>query len=507
MKKLLSLSATLLFISACGNQSTISDDWEGAAPLTFSGEGRSAFHLSDEDVFDFDSTLSLPHVNPGDQFEITTICKRNLDEDSKKQKLYSKKIYSESMDENQNYISVLDTLPEETIIFPEYFSSCDFQINYTTKIGSTDSNSLKDQRLDLKNHTRGITVSSPRNMNITQKNISALNIDAHSSEFSQVKLFCFSNKLSTHLIENSGLASFRGELLTFPLQVPNFPIEYCALTGKNFEKKKIISNRFRVFNREKIGKIHVEYRNPESLNARKTYHGGQPKLLNIMYLKLENRTSDQQTFEFESGNTASSLYVATSLRMVRNTSSKTAYSFKEFKMNLKTVSAQYFWRIPRIGSFQKLSLNPGESVDLLLMFRSHFSCTSQSQSEHPELGFIIALNKQNPLLQMTYSNSNEFITDNYLKGNIFDLYPNLMFTNNLPAGHSTRISRHTSFQIFFRNQNSYEGSPLELTHTTSWSTFNFLSRQPPNSTSLQAEQIRYRRSYFFKQPEIFCSNK
>lgn len=467
MRTLLLPLLLTLGLSACGKNKSILDDWGGSDDILFLNNEVNS--LSKENTFTLNSKIKVPKIGDGMSYLISATCQRTLSEESTKQLLYTKKTTNLFQLKDPTEISVINALPEEVMIFPEHFTSCDFEILVTNKFGSTDTSRLIDQKISLKNYSRKILVERKNKTLLFQtpsiKEVDDLLITTESGLLSEAKLICFSNKASTSLIYNNGQNSFGGELLTLPIPTKNFPLEYCIVTGFDFSNTAVISNRFKIFNRDRLHKTLVSHK-PRPFHGKNpgriSYSEGAPSRAIILRLVLKNDSPDVQRFSFNEKQSVEKIYAIKGLKLEAYSITARRQKQRNHSLKLQPINTLYSWRENNNRNMTPLILEPGESVFLNLNVEPKFYCVDQFHALNTEIGFIIAPNITSPLLETIQIGLNDFVSEPYITGSLFTLNPNLKMNNNLPASQKTILDRNTEFQILYINSNTVDTDKIKL---------------------------------------------
>ncbi len=489
-------------LTACGSsKNTVKDDWPGIDDSSFRLKNNISSLSNKADTFSFTTEMLLPKMGKDVSYKITSTCTRKYSTDYKgKKSLYTKSIeYPASANENLKPLQVFEHLPEEMIIFPEHFSTCDFTLHAENQHTSDDDAVLRDQEFQNLSDEYQIAILK-KNQEIQKENeiplrseMSNFTLESlNSKRMVDLKTICYSNQINIIKTEDISYSKISAELILLAAETKNFPLEFCRVQATSSETNKVIfSPVFKVINRTSqitlstydSGRIA-----PASKQTGIEYHKSNfIKVPTLIRIDFENNSNtDKLNVKIHAEDSMETIHVITGLKETSNVKIGDNRT-KTYTPNLTSVESYAAWTVPGTGNTSStLNLAPGETKILDLKAFPSFDCLSDIE----ELGFIIAPEQNNPLFTYSLINHNDFVSEAFYTGSVlFDTDANdstgsNIEINNLPAELEEHIPSNSAFTLYFRNQNILPGKEITLSHR------NYEPQLSKNRMELTQEQER-----------------
>ncbi len=461
----------IMALTACSPKS-VKDDWPGVNGLN---------NKVDVKTFNFDSKLSLPKMGKDISYTISSVCNRKRPlSGAAAQPSYSRLSSFSASENNKSFEDIINILPSEVLIYPEFFSDCSFQIKATNKNGSTEEPASVKLALKHKNARTFIDVNTPEKNNLN-KHIKIISLEevskltlkpsTPSDSIKNISLTCFSKSLRKTSVLDGPLdhPSLDGSALRIPLMVSGFPVEDCIIEASSIKDNKLlVSKRFQVLNSQIHNNISITpVLNKTSalfspLLSRYPILYNQPDKSNpltILSLQLENRSSEDTDFEIGSIFKTNPIQAIEGLHTSENYDGMTLLNF-----SFKPVTAPFAWlKNGEPLTTPSLHLKSQEVVVLSLVTIPSFGCSSQTTNRpSEELGFVVSLEQSNPLLQFKQVTENEFLRTSFIESEIVQMTTppgNMPYfkRSNLPSPYAPEES---GLKIYFAN--AHYNEPVSL---------------------------------------------
>lgn len=455
IKKHLSLLIIASSFTACSGSNSVKDDWPGINSLN---QGNKT------NVFDFNSKLSLPKMGKDISYTLTSTCNRKLPLTGvNAKKSYTKTSSFNATEKHKASEDIIDILPEEVLIYPEFFTDCSFQIKATNQNGSTQDPQATNLKLNHSGTRELIGVELPP---VTEENtyLNAIPVKEleklsftirNNHSIKNTQLLCFAKKLTNlPVLKDAALSYFNGRELTVPSKTDNFPIEYCIIKGADTQNKQtIISKRFNILNSNTINDLSVyvsSHINKDSSTP--IFYSDLNTTYNLVEIRLYNHSNETMAFEFKAASS-----IQNSVHAIEGFKSELPSVRDHFdtSLHINTLPAKFFWTLNNLNLEKRnFNLLPKENKVLGLNSAPYFNCISRkTQRKVEEIGFIVALDKVEEILHFKQLTHNEFIKGYVVKGNFFDIYKlNKQVVSNLPLHNRFTLNRSSNFQFFFQNR-------------------------------------------------------
>lgn len=504
-RKVVSIIFLLAALTACSSDKSIQDDWPGIDELILSTPHEAG--RSEANAFTLKSKLILPKIGKKTSLVLTTSCKRNS---------YPSvaKTYTKTINLNQTHqskpVDFIDAAPEELLVYPEYFKACDFEVVAKNQHLSTAKKVLLNQKFifDKSNLDINLEIYGAKQ----ESNESALPIEniekvqAYHKDFqliSNSKFICFSDSIESKTISNASVLDIYGKNLILPKRKTNIPLEHCVVAGKDQSGAAILSNRLKVINRPALGQpfqgmYHFNNSNLDSTNVQIPYSESARQKIKIFSLDVENYESEKpRYFRLAYGKILDKVSVVNKLNEFRK------FNTSQYKFHTADIPTYFEWKrsdTVQDQKFFKIESDKFASFDFYIY--PSFLCHSSINPDYKnsELGFIVAPDKNSPILQLEEVSVNEFMVDTIMTTNIFEgIGIRDDFVSPLVKDGSPGIAADSSFQFFFRNQNTFNGENIYLNYRHRTDEFNI--KGEPDSLESLMEHYPFS-TEVSKQPDI-----
>lgn len=453
-------------VTSCSKNSSVVDDWPGIDEMVLKNEAGSQA-LSSGDSFTLKSTLALPRMGKDVTFTLKSTCRVSASSNAvSAQKEYSKSSsYKDKTAQALTSIPVVELLPEQVLIFPDFFDQCHFSLTAVNDIGSTQTKELKFQRFSFNEKALDFNLVASKNA-YTKDNLSKLIVErASNPSFKDSKLTCLAGKRAeTTEISKETTQEVRGNQFTLPEPAEGKPVENCVVLAKDDDGKLLISKRIQILNAEPAPLPKVEITRTildDQTTSLETYYEDSIKSdINLIGFKITGDAQQSERFRMEKGESSDlNVQVISDLEQTSRTFDG-SFIHKTYRMNTISTKASYIWSD---GKFKSFSINKNFSQNRTMQIIPSFRCTyntNQSLSE-AELGFALSIKAGSPDFNIQKIIENDFTTDVVTTYNLLELAANKVHLSNLPKNQKI-IDDRSGLSVLFRNNRVSPNKPLEL---------------------------------------------
>jgi len=500
-----SLFTTLAaLVTSCSNNSSVVDDWPGIDEMVLVNEAGSQA-LTSGDSFTLKSKLNLPKMGKDVNFSIRTQCEIHRSKNQKRQ--YNKTSdYKSDQIKTVLAIPLIEILPEQVLIFPEFFERCDFSLTATNQIGSTQTEKLDSQKFNFNKDHLDFNLLNSKNA-YNSKSISKLHIERKNlDKYLMSRLICLAGtRTTTSNISDEALEQVRGDILVLPETGEDPSVENCIVKAVDSEGKSLISNRIQIFNAElpppptvKINRAILAHGDKEQI----FYRDSMKYSFKLINFSIYGSSKNIESFRMENGerNTLDIKIISDLETTSRNSDS--LYINKTYKINTIASKSGYSWSDN--SQYETFTVSENFETRREMKITPKFQCsyTANHNLKEAELGFILSINPGSSDFNIQKVIQNDFTTDVITTYNLFDLTDENFSLSNLPDGQNL-IDDSTGISAIFRNNSLYQNTPLVLSSKVMQMQYGengepskgfetikqypFMSRIYPNSISCSSE--------------------
>lgn len=526
---LLFTATLLLTIAGCSDTKNVPDDWPGIDEIKIINDTPATFNVDYTNSFDFNSQISLPKMGDDVSYEVISSCKKNDNS------LFEKKTTYDASENTKETLDIITHLPEEMLIYPEFFTTCSFKLIATNQNGSVQPSNIYDSKfkqptveqylitIDFKGAKRKYQLSKTGKAVLSLKDVEAAVIStAHNYTLNNIKLICHSETAREALIYNGSepLMGMYGKSLILPTPIKNFPVENCIISAESAEGltkgKVLISDRLSFKNTSTIDTFKVTLEDSINMTAPRNQHilysRNEAPQKTLFTFKFDNQSDQIIKIELGRLTDLDFVDVITGLKEGRSSVDRTDRFqwVTPFSPILSNVPVEYSWT-SETGSMNSntITFTPHEKKVLSLEIKYDFNCqqnngASSTENRNREIGFMSKLDRISPILNLKVITENTFLKNDLTSGNVFEQHKLAGRLHNTRAsGVEGSLYANDSFTLFFRNSNSYGGTPFNSVYSQKIN--NAIFQQPQNSLMIMSEN--YRRADNIQQHYHFYSKK
>jgi hypothetical protein len=472
-------TALAALVTSCSNNSSVVDDWPGIDEMVLVNEAGSQA-LAPEDSFTLKSKLKLPKMGKDVEFELTTVCRRSDKEVSDPMKSYTKIIKSTAEGkEIAEELSVSEILPNETVIFPEFFNSCDISIRAKNSIGSTETKSLKNKAFsfsDADRELKAFRASAPNRPDkvIFKEDLSNLEIKhIDQIRFSAARMLCFSNSNTTENkigVQTKLETIIKGLSIEIPAPKENTLVENCSILATDSRGNSFTSERFKLLNNT-FSRPKVELTNytaPLHGTEQFYYENSRDLGLKILGVKFSSNNSSPQKYKFS--NSYSTEHTLRAIVGMKETSYNEKLgggksSYVEL-IKLLPFKTQWFLEDSQKEA-DSFNIKENESAEFVLNAEFGFKCNFPDTigSLSSEIGAILSISKKSETFDIDMIEENDFTADIIETFNILKNVDkgSIVTASNLPTSSNFETDDEL-MNLIYRNNKIAPGEPLLMYH-------------------------------------------
>jgi len=460
-------TALAALVTSCSKNSSVVDDWPGIDEMVLTNEAGSQA-LAPGDSFTLKSSLNLPRMGKDVGFTLKSDCRVSLFKNSLNAKEnYIKNLYYKAEEANSLInVKVVDVLPEQAVIFPEYFDKCDFTLIAINQFGSTETKELKNQNFSFSFEKLDFNLLNGKNA-YSEKDISRFIIERKNlGKYIKSKLVCLAGtRAAVTKISDKKLETTRGDILSLPESEKNHPVENCIVKAESVDGSLLISNRIQILNAELPPPPTVEI-NSTILDQNPTdqifYDRDIKNDFDIIKFEITGHSETSEKYRMENSNSSDMEVKVISDLESTSREVNGLYVNKTYKMNTLSSKVKYQWEGNDTG--RGFSVYSGNSIKRSLSLKPNFNCryVVNQNMLNAELGFILSIKSGSPDFNIQKISHNDFTTDVVTTYNLLNLAKDKINLSNLPAGHNL-LDDSNGLSVIFRNNKISSNTPLVLT--------------------------------------------